>query len=128
MDAIVQWPGCSYESGCSDKDYVEAFNFRVHSPFYLVLILEGRSFDHKLNLCLKHRIASILLLFEWIFNAYPISRPFLMKICVKYLRYDSYKITLQMLTTPMDEVVIGSTFIQVSNELFTFVFPYNNIH
>ena len=29
MEAVVQWWGIFYKSGCSGKDYVEAFNFRV---------------------------------------------------------------------------------------------------
>ena len=48
------------------------------------------------------------------FNAYLISSPFLMKIHVKYFRHDSYKMTLQILTTPIDEVIIGFIFVQVS--------------
>ena len=37
-----------------------------------------------------------------------------MKIHIKYLRYDSHKITLQILTIPIDEIIIGSTFAQFS--------------
>ena len=43
-----------------------------------------------------------------------------MKIREKYLRHDSYKITifkLQFLTTPIDEVIIGFIFVQVSTDL-----------
>ena len=47
-------------------------------------------------LCLKHQKTYILLFhFEWISNEYPISRPKLIKIRVKYLRRDSYKMPLQ---------------------------------
>ena len=64
---------------------------------------EGRSFDNKLNLCLKHRMVYILWFhFGWIFNAYPISRPFLMKIRVKYLKNDNHKITFHILTTTIE--------------------------
>ena len=90
MDATVQCRGIFYKFGCSGKDYVEAFNFRVQikkdvknvkefkviirylfllfflGPFYLVCLLqpriaeERRSFDDTPNLCLKHRMAYIL--------------------------------------------------------------------
>ena len=36
---------------------------------------------------------------------------------MKYLRHDSYKIKLQILTTPIDEVIIVSTFAQVLADL-----------
>ena len=34
-----------------------------------------------------------------------------MKIHVKYLKHDSYNIKLQLLTTPIDEVIIKSIFV-----------------
>ena len=40
-----------------------------------------------------------------------------MNIRVKYLRHDNYKTTLQILTTTIDEVIIGPTFVQVSADL-----------
>ena len=40
-----------------------------------------------------------------------------MRIRVKYLRHDSYRITLQISTTSIDEVIIGSTFVQVFAKL-----------
>ena len=40
-----------------------------------------------------------------------------MRIHVKHLRHDSYKIKLQILTTPIDEVIIVSTFAQVLADL-----------
>ena len=40
-----------------------------------------------------------------------------MKIHVKYLRYDSHKIALQILTLPIDEVIIGSFFVQFSADV-----------
>ena len=83
--------------------------------FYLVLLLPNATSN---NLCLEHRIAYILWFhFGWIFNAYPISRPFLMKIHVKYLRHDSHKITFKILTMTIDEVIIGSIFVYVSVDL-----------
>ena len=89
------------------------FIFAVFSWFFLFSLTtaycsneesRGRSFDD--NLCLKHRIAYIMWLhFGWIFNAY---------LRLKYLRHDSYKMTLQFLTTLIDEVTIGAISAHVS--------------
>ena len=40
-----------------------------------------------------------------------------MKIRVKYLRHNKYKIISQILTTTIDEVIIGPTFVQVSADV-----------
>ena len=40
-----------------------------------------------------------------------------MKIFVKYLRYSIDKMALQFLITPMDEVITGYIFVQVSFDL-----------
>ena len=40
-----------------------------------------------------------------------------MKIHVKHLRQDTYKTTLHILTTTIDDVIIGPTFTQVSADL-----------
>ena len=40
-----------------------------------------------------------------------------MNIRVKYLRHDNYKATLQILTTTIDEVILGPPFVKVSADL-----------
>ena len=40
-----------------------------------------------------------------------------MKIHETYLSHDSHKIALQILTTPIDELIIGSTFVHISSDL-----------
>ena len=82
---------------------------------------EERTFDKEIKLCLKHRISYVLWFhFGLIFNAYSISCPFLMKICVKDLRHDSYKIALHILTKTIDEVIIGSIIAQASTDFYNF--------
>ena len=77
---------------------------------------EGKSFVDEINFW-STEYPILRFHFGWIFNAYTIFRPFFMKIFVKYLRYSIDKMALQFLITPMDEVITGYIFVQVSFDL-----------